>query len=275
MAWVCPVCNQINDHSSMIPCACGHGITVDDQILSDMTKSNKLPVGDIVRDAFRTAGQYYSALASAVVFTLPLLIFLSFIPIYYSIQSNMLLKFLNHLAHGFIFTMLAVTCHRIVLLGKASVPRFGIYIWTMREIRFLKWYLLGYICMCLDTYFIALFKYVNISEIWHTLVQLVYFPVGYYLFARLSILLPATAIDKIDGLKWVWSITKGNGFRLIVISLIIFSSIFFLAFIFILIPVYFFIGKGIVFTLTIGTIIYIALLVDIVALSLSYRYLTK
>jgi hypothetical protein len=38
---------------------------------------------------------------------------------------------------------------------------------------------------------------------------------GAYLCARLSMLLPATAVDKRQDMGWAWALTKGNGWRLV------------------------------------------------------------
>jgi hypothetical protein len=38
-----------------------------------------------------------------------------------------------------------------------------------------------------------------------------------YLVARLSLVFPATAIDRHVGLRWAWRMSRGNGWRLVVV----------------------------------------------------------
>src|SRR5260221_6060714 len=50
-----------------------------------------------------------------------------------------LLVFLYWMLAWAVYTLFAVTCHRIVLLGETSVPKYGLLSWTSRETRFFGW----------------------------------------------------------------------------------------------------------------------------------------
>jgi len=50
-----------------------------------------------------------------------------------------LLVFLYWILVWAVYTLFAVTCHRIVLLGETSVPKYGLLSWTSRETRFFGW----------------------------------------------------------------------------------------------------------------------------------------
>jgi hypothetical protein len=137
--------------------------------------------------------------------------------------------------HGIIFTVFAVTCHRIVLLGLASRSADVLTVtWSMRETRFLMWIVLTYgayvavwvacftvIGMLVGTIALAATKGVPGREVlqapWLRWISyLVYLP-AMYCFSRLSLVLPATAIDRKMNLKEAWRLSEGNGWRLVVI----------------------------------------------------------
>jgi len=90
-----------------------------------------------------------------------------------------------------------------------------------------------------------------------------------YLAARISILLPRTAIDKRPSLEWVWSVTAGNGWRLfIIVGLlpVLISTI----------PMVFYLfGKNILTEVPGALFDPLVLAVEITALSLSYQFLVQ
>ena len=282
MAWTCPICHQVNDDSSRIHCVCGHDITFDDQkkysvhIPDDKSKPYPLPAGLIIKDAFSHSWLYRTEITKAIAFPFLGLIVLSFIYDSYLNNFGFFAKIIYELLHATIFTLLAVTCHRLVLLGRESVPKFGILSLSMREVRFFSWIILGVICGYLimnATKMVAflIFK----SDNWFFVLQVIFIPLWLYIYSRLSVVLPATAIDKKADLAWAWNITKTNGVRLMIISAVIMLSVLLVSVMAVGTVIYFIFNKGALFNLSLSFSGYLAVIVDIIALSFAYKYLTR
>jgi len=120
------------------------------------------------------------------------------------------------------FSIFAVTCHRLILMEHEKSP-FRISLYT-REIRFVSWLILVYglyflVLMVITGFAINLpggTYLVDITDKVYSPTQLLYIP-AMYIFARLSLVFPATAIDEKAGLGWSWVNTRRNGWRLVVI----------------------------------------------------------
>lgn len=121
------------------------------------------------------------------------------------------------------YTYYAVICHRLVILGNASVPPFGIRKWTIRETRFLGW-LIGFwlvLMLLMESrsmmahLLISLLGISGVTVFQISLVIIILLVM--YLLARLSMIFPAVAIGKKPSIKWAWDISKGNGWRLLLI----------------------------------------------------------
>jgi len=132
------------------------------------------------------------------------------------------------------FTMLAISCHRFILLGDSSISSFQIWNWRMRETRFLLCGLalaiVGMFCV-----FAPLMLGVFIGRIFEEEFKLfsviallsggsVGFVICCYLTAWLSLIFPAVAIDKRPTEGWIeWSsaLTSNNEWRLATIVMFI------------------------------------------------------
>lgn len=133
-----------------------------------------------------------------------------------------------------IFSFFAVACHRFILIGAHSVSRFGIPGWPHREFRFFCWlsfiYVIGGITWVVAVEvgmrcvgFIEALLEEDLKEISIRLLgsKMVFFPwkliglipCGYFI-GRLSLLLPAIAIDGQTSLRTAWLQSKGNGWRM-------------------------------------------------------------
>lgn len=118
-----------------------------------------------------------------------------------------------------VYTLLAVNVHRVLLRAEKPV----LSRWTMRETRFLGWLIVIYV------YFALIFALLGlvigsmtvdaldlVGGDWTAALAFLLLSLpGAYLGARLSLLLPATAVDKRQGFAWAWALTDGNGFRLV------------------------------------------------------------
>jgi len=175
-----------------------------------------------------------------------------------------------------LFSVFAVTCHRLVLLDAASVASRPVPRWSWRETRFFYW-LVGTWLICWGAGIAALTLMLNLAIMtlgsprdgWFDWIPLAAGVPAYYLFARLSPLFPATAIDREVNLKWAWRLTQGNGWRLFVVVAVLpwlISELVGLLYR----------GNATALETAILTFLGSALFaVEIAALSLSYRELTR
>ena len=124
-----------------------------------------------------------------------------------------------------VYTCLAVMVHRLVLRADiAENLKFPFFRWTKRETRFLGWLVVVYFYLTLV--FVAvgvvsgalggLLPWADSTQawVWQFIFVLISLPAA-YLFVRLSVLLPATAVDQKPDMAWAWTLTEGNGWRLV------------------------------------------------------------
>lgn len=173
-----------------------------------------------------------------------------------------------------LIVIFAISCHRNVLLGIGSTSKYGVLKWSFREWRYTGWAFIAYFYLyafaalgtfvasiltdfipgCDSTYYFMVFMGITILP-------------GIYVFARLSILFPATAIEQKTTWNWAWDVTEGNGWRLVII-------VGFLPAVLSVVPAFL---SGIDIALDIVLLItsLILLAVEITALSVSFKQLTK
>ncbi len=186
--------------------------------------------------------------------------------------SNLLLKLLFLFAHGLIFTLFAITCHRIILLGETSVPSFGIHSWSRRETRFLGWTYVGFFYLILITMSLGMLaeiilvsfssKLENLKGIFYLLML-----TGQYVFARLAVLLPATAVGERHDMKWAWKLTSKNGWRLLIVVVFFPMSLGFVS--------YSMLGHNLLVDYVVNLINNIPVAIGIAALSISFLTLVR
>lgn len=181
------------------------------------------------------------------------------------------------LVYACLFTLFAVRCHRLVLIDSEMRaaelrPR-----WSWRETRFFYW-LVGLWLISWVTWWFALLLAANAISWRHLPAE---FPVwmdwssyackipALYVFARLSPILPAAAIDRTVDLKSAWLLTRKNGWRLaLVVGVLPWAISQLLGLLYR--------GEATVVETIVLTTLGIALLaVEIAALSISYRELTN
>jgi hypothetical protein len=130
---------------------------------------------------------------------------------------------------GLLFVWFAVTCHRLVLLDAASVASRRAPRWSRRETRFLFW-LVGAWLACLGVFLVAATVMANVV-LWASPSRPGDTPLdwvgtagrvpAYYVLARLSLVFPATAIDRDVDFKWAWRLTRGQGWRMFIVVAIL------------------------------------------------------
>lgn len=122
-----------------------------------------------------------------------------------------------------VYTLLAVRVHRIVLSGMGANQDW--LRWTGRETRFLGWLVVVYFYWTLILIPLvaavaavgAASGFTMVSQgVWVNSIALTLATVpGAYVFVRLVFLLPATAVDQKRNMRWAWTLSEGNGWRLV------------------------------------------------------------
>ena len=131
------------------------------------------------------------------------------------LQSYLWLPYL--LGYGLSFSFLAVTCHRLILIGDADRHKSFKAKPGYRELRFLLWVVVIYaVESILEGITWYLSKDVGGGDIGAWVKQIASIP-ALYVLARLSLAFPAVAIDRNAGLRWSWIRTRGNGWRIFVV----------------------------------------------------------
>lgn len=182
------------------------------------------------------------------------------------------------------YVLFSVTCHRLLLIENTGVPEYGMLTWTRREWWFLAYLILLPLVYSLVNMFFVPLTFGLIKEFQNNIneYQAVFGEIDFnqgltylinttatYIFARFSLIYPATAIDRDIDVDWAWKISKGNGWRLLIVVGVLPLALKFLAgHILREEPTF---GEQIVFVF----ISLVLLAVEIVALSLSYKHLTE
>jgi len=127
--------------------------------------------------------------------------------------------------YGSLFTLFAVRCHRLVLLDPQAVAREWRPRWSWRETQFFMW-VAGFWLFGIAGMVVLLIMVVNawgmiagpdsVELKWTE--QAVRVALLYFL-ARLCVMFPATAVEKrpAPDLSWAWQLTRGNGWRLMIV----------------------------------------------------------
>ena len=142
---------------------------------------------------------------------------------------------LIYAAYGAVFTVFAVSCHRLVLLGPSAETLAPKVRWGLRESKFLGWLVLmaalvltarlAVIVVLANVGLLIPFRdssagagdLPGVSRGWLDASSYFGFGVGIYLVARWSPVLPATAIGAKASLRAAWRLSVRNGWRLAVI----------------------------------------------------------
>ena len=136
-------------------------------------------------------------------------------------------KWLLCVAYGMLFTLFAVVCHRLVLLDPAAVARYPVPTWSLRESLFFMWMLavwffyliswVAFLTVAVNALMLASASARAAPSDWHEWLEAGAKVPALYVFARLCPLFPATAVDRRVDLRWAWQLTRGNGWRLVVV----------------------------------------------------------
>ncbi len=136
-----------------------------------------------------------------------------FFSVYYltvSENSNIIFSWIILLTSWIIYTQVAVSTHRIILLGPNAVPNWGIYLPTFRELHFfMTSFILGIMMLPL-----LLFMAIpGIGIIMYTIASA-------YLISRFSLVFPTIAIDNPMTFSDSWAVTKNYQILMLTVVLI-------------------------------------------------------
>jgi hypothetical protein len=237
-----------------------------------------LDLGKVIAGAFLLPWWHRKAFARALVIPVALFMAFSVLWHYYGItQLPWFAALIVNAAYGMVFTLFAVTCHRLVLLDPESPSRAWRPRWTLRETRFILWlsglWLVG-VAASMALLAVVGTVWVNVagdSGIDLDRMQLAVQLVLLYPLARLCVLFPATAVDRdpMPNLRWAWDLTRDNGWRLVVI-------VGFLPWLFAqLVDLAYRSNATWLEWLLLSVLAIVFLAVEIAAVSISYRELTK
>jgi hypothetical protein len=134
-------------------------------------------------------------------------------------------------AYYCLIVLFAVNCHRVVLLDRDGTQEWKVPKWSWRETRFLAWCALFYVIAVLCgmvgmTIFVIIIGNITTqllgsgdlkSSTWNVIGGHVMKLIYAYIFARLSVMLPAIATDRTLSFQQAVKLTIGNGWRLLVI----------------------------------------------------------
>jgi hypothetical protein len=182
--------------------------------------------------------------------------------------------------HLFPYILFAITCHRLVLIGNHGIPEYGLLKWTQREWRYMGWSIVIMIFIGLTAFVVTSLFVTRVirnmdsgvgSETFIPLLgltYLMYIPI-LYILSRLSVLYPATAVEEPANLKRAWQLTLNNGWRMTVIVGLLPWVLYFI------LGLLFRENATIVENIIQKLLQMILLAIEVVALSFSYKHLTK
>jgi len=172
---------------------------------------NRLPIKRVITEAASNCWGLRRVLAQ--VMALPVLVYfaLCIIRVQLYPKDSLIAVMLSCVA----MMLAAVACHRVLLLGPISVPRFGLTRLSKREFNFMAAAILIWATTTVvHGVFNRLADEVGLRfEPWEPW-QLVAWLPGFYLMARLSLILPAIAIDAPIRIRDLWRLSDGNGIAL-------------------------------------------------------------
>lgn len=236
----------------------------------------KLPSLRIITAAMFFAWAYRAQFLKAIAFPTLALVVVWAAWVSFSDQLPSAFSWLMLLAYGLSFSFLAVTCHRLILIGDAERHKPFNAKPGYRELRFLAWLIAIYALKVL----LELVAWALVGKVsgvafaeggggnayWFRQASSV---PALYVLARLSLAFPATAVDKRVSLRWSWARTHGNGWRIFVVVGLFpwFISM-----------VFWFVVRAeatVLEQVVLAILAYVGLAIEVVALSFTYKELAQ
>lgn len=190
-------------------------------------------------------------------------------------QDSLLISIVSLLIGAPLGALIAVACHRIVLLGQGTVVNSWSLYWSERETSFVVWILIFGTVIYVAAMLLGVIFLMSPERIFGFrtpwLGTLLTFVCIAYVLGRFSMVFPATAIDKRMAMSNSWYLTDGNGWRVaIALALPFVIATLLIWIIKSLVPT----AYGPIFSvLTLAVLLFTAV-VEIAVLSFTYKYLT-
>jgi hypothetical protein len=184
----------------------------------------RLDLAKVIAGAFLVPWWHRKAFARAL--AVPLALMVAFTVFWYQVVPDLpqYALWLAWAFYGALFSLFAVICHRLVLLDAETVARRWAPRWSWRETRFFLWIVKLYV-IALAAIWLFMLVFVNLwmwfvgdlGQWTEWMLYLMKIP-AIYVFGRLCLLFPATAVDApAPTLRWSWDLTRRNGWRLMII----------------------------------------------------------
>ena len=147
----------------------------------------------------------------------------------YTLELNKIIAYIYSILEALIYIVIAITCHRLILLGNGSVSKYGINKWTLRETWFSFWfliltYLIPFLLLKLFIYLIFV-SVPSIDYIYYFTWFLAIFILilSFYLTVRLSLIFPHIALDNLNLniIRWSWQLTRGHFFKIFTLIILV------------------------------------------------------
>ncbi|MBL8271559.1 hypothetical protein [Steroidobacter sp.] len=186
----------------------------------------RLPILAIVAAAVQRYRQLFPDLMRVI--ALPALAHAVILYVWFRLTANQKPLFLLlWVAQGFLMTLAAHSCHRVILLGPESVPPLGSSGTAARDWRFLctavalfvtisLLQLLGNMAIFIPLSALAPNTAPANSDLAVTLTWLTFLP-ALYVTCRYAVCLPAAAVDRRLLASQAWQLTQGHGLRLLLL----------------------------------------------------------
>ncbi|MBB6093074.1 hypothetical protein HNQ60_001952 [Povalibacter uvarum] len=192
----------------------------------------KLPVARVIVTALWHCWKSSRAILAVMVLPALVVALVTFLMFRSSALPDAPVRWVARGIQVFVLIFAAVSCHRVILLGPESVPRWGVTGWHRREWGFVLLALIVGIASTASSLAggiaasIVLMIPVNLLDvasqswmIWCTEASTLI--VGAYVMGRLSLALPAMAVDEPINLRDAWRLSSGNAVRLMVLVAVI------------------------------------------------------
>lgn len=187
-------------------------------------KSLKLHVGNAILGAFWIVWNQRLTFVRAV--AVPMFFVVALMVVWHETYESLPSEYnyLVWIGYAFLFVLIAVKCHRIVLLAQHVGSAWTLPAWSRRETRFVAWGMVAWVAAILAFMFattVTLTITANLPGVAQTgdgermkYVQYAGQLVYWYVFARFCLMFPAIAIDEKTNLRQAWESSRGNGWRL-------------------------------------------------------------
>ena len=131
-----------------------------------------------------------------------------------------IISFVGAICSGLVFVLLAVFCHRSVLLPHLRDSSMLKFFFTSRERKFFAWVLGVYfvvgVSVALSGLVLALVGRI-VGNVFLVTGPLILAGLFFYLLGRWSLVFPSIALDLSGRIEWSWEQTRGNDWRMLVL----------------------------------------------------------